>query len=141
MQIDIPPTLIASVTVALRDRAAQLQNVVDDETQRFEYAQSLGLSTVGQAIGVGKLRDEVAALLAFAVQVQSVPTPAASQRQTSDNTVTAAAHCRERLLAIESSQSPEFQHLTADAALCQLLSALGYTEIVVLWRKVDKWYA
>ena len=35
----------------------------------------------------------------------------------------------------------EAAHGRADEALCDLLMALGYTEIVNAWRNVDKWYA
>jgi hypothetical protein len=32
-------------------------------------------------------------------------------------------------------------HVTADRCLCELLTALGYGEIVELYEKVEKWYA
>lgn len=35
----------------------------------------------------------------------------------------------------------ETNHIDADNALCELLSYLGYDEIVDLYQQVDKWYA
>ena len=35
----------------------------------------------------------------------------------------------------------EMAHGDADDVLCALLRDLGYEEIVVLWEKVEKWYA
>jgi hypothetical protein len=35
----------------------------------------------------------------------------------------------------------EHDHLEADEILCNLLSDLGYTELVSEFRKLDKWYA
>lgn len=35
----------------------------------------------------------------------------------------------------------ERAHSEADETLCDVLTSLGYEEIVEAWRKVDKWYA
>ncbi len=35
----------------------------------------------------------------------------------------------------------EFQHIDADAALCDLLKGLGLNDVVELFNKIDKWYA
>ena len=35
----------------------------------------------------------------------------------------------------------EFAHILADAALCKLLIALGYPEVVAEWEKVERWYS
>lgn len=35
----------------------------------------------------------------------------------------------------------EGAHSIADEALCDLLTALGYVEVVAAWHKVGKWYA
>lgn len=35
----------------------------------------------------------------------------------------------------------EVAHQMADTALCDLLTALGYAEVVAEWDKVSKWYA
>ena len=36
---------------------------------------------------------------------------------------------------------PEREHKMADDILCQLLTNLGYSEVVAEYDKVDKWYA
>lgn len=35
----------------------------------------------------------------------------------------------------------EAAHLEADDILCNLLSALGYADVVKEWEKVNRWYA
>lgn len=35
----------------------------------------------------------------------------------------------------------EVAHLDADDILCDVLTQLGYKELVDLYKKVDKWYA
>lgn len=35
----------------------------------------------------------------------------------------------------------ELAHLDADDILCDVLTQLGYKELVDLYKKVDKWYA
>lgn len=35
----------------------------------------------------------------------------------------------------------EIAHGEADGVLCELLSALGYADVVAEWNKIDKWYA
>lgn len=32
-------------------------------------------------------------------------------------------------------------HGRADDILCELLTTLGYADVVAAWQKVDKWYA
>lgn len=36
---------------------------------------------------------------------------------------------------------PDGAHREADAILCRLLSALGFADVVELWKRVDKWYS
>jgi hypothetical protein len=45
------------------------------------------------------------------------------------------------LLAEVDNKSTESAHENADNALCDLLRALGFDEIVDIYEKVDKWYA
>ena len=52
----------------------------------------------------------------------------------------------DRLEAIKERQrgmdrDPEQDHAMADKVLCDLLCHLGYGQVVVLWRDIDKWYA
>lgn len=35
----------------------------------------------------------------------------------------------------------EVGHARADDVLCDLLSSLGYDDVVDEWKKIDKWYA
>lgn len=35
----------------------------------------------------------------------------------------------------------ECAHIKADGILCELLKALGYTDVVKEYKKVSKWYA
>lgn len=37
--------------------------------------------------------------------------------------------------------SPEYTHEDADEILCDLLTELGYEDVVEEWRKVIKWYS
>lgn len=46
-------------------------------------------------------------------------------------------HLQEDGVAVDT----ETNHIDADNALCELLSYLGYDEIVDLYQQVDKWYA
>lgn len=41
----------------------------------------------------------------------------------------------------QKSGDTEAAHSDADDVLCQLLSALGYNNVVLEWNKVLKWYA
>jgi len=36
---------------------------------------------------------------------------------------------------------PEAAHCQADALLCDLLTGLGYEQLVAIYHKVEKWYA
>jgi len=49
----------------------------------------------------------------------------------------------EELSALAGELHPDIEanHLQADDILCQLLIALGYSEVVRMWRRVPKWYA
>ena len=38
-------------------------------------------------------------------------------------------------------RDPEEDHAMADKVLCDLLCHLGYGQVVILWRDIDKWYA
>lgn len=46
-----------------------------------------------------------------------------------------------KALAKEEHPDVEANHLEADQILCQLLTALGYSEVVRMWHRVKKWYA
>lgn len=52
---------------------------------------------------------------------------------------------RERVIAalkeLQGNLDTEMAHYDADKALCDLLSALGYADVVKEWERVDKWYA
>ena len=47
----------------------------------------------------------------------------------------------ELLKAEQNSGDTEAAHGNADDILCQLLTAIGYGDVVAEWEKVDKWYA
>ena len=42
---------------------------------------------------------------------------------------------------IDNCQDPEEGHENADNILCELLSELGYDDVVNLYMQVDKWYS
>ena len=44
-------------------------------------------------------------------------------------------------LSSDYSGDTEADHSTADNILCELLSSLGYQDVVDAWEKVNKWYA
>jgi hypothetical protein len=46
-----------------------------------------------------------------------------------------------RLKAEQDNGDREAAHWNADDVLTELLSALGYDDVVAEWAKVDKWYA
>jgi hypothetical protein len=46
-----------------------------------------------------------------------------------------------KLKGLQSSGDTESAHGDADQILCDLLSALGYQDVVEQWEKIDKWYA
>ncbi len=46
-----------------------------------------------------------------------------------------------RLQGIQIGSDPETEHAEADDILCRLLTALGYSDVVAEWSKIDKWYA
>jgi hypothetical protein len=35
----------------------------------------------------------------------------------------------------------EAEHYEADKVLCELLTSLGYGDVVQVWEQIDKWYA
>ena len=35
----------------------------------------------------------------------------------------------------------EIDHMKADGIVAELLRELGYTEVVLAWQRVEKWYA
>lgn len=35
----------------------------------------------------------------------------------------------------------ECAHSDADDVLCELLTSLGYADVVEMWKKIEKWYA
>ena len=47
----------------------------------------------------------------------------------------------EKLRQAQENDDTEAAHGEADDALCELLTALGYAEVVAAWEKVDRWYA
>lgn len=47
----------------------------------------------------------------------------------------------EKLKAEQTSGDYEITHSNADQVLCDLLTALGYADVVAEWEKVGKWYA
>ena len=47
----------------------------------------------------------------------------------------------EELKAEQSSGDIEDSHANADDILCELLTALGYADVVSEYNKVEKWYA
>lgn len=47
----------------------------------------------------------------------------------------------ESLKEEQASGDPEDAHRNADILLCQFLASLGYTDVVVEFEKIEKWYA
>lgn len=47
----------------------------------------------------------------------------------------------EKLKAEQGPGDYENSHSNADWILCELLTALGYADVVAEWEKVGKWYA
>lgn len=47
----------------------------------------------------------------------------------------------ERMIDAVNNGDTEAAHGDADGILCELLSELGYGELIGLYSKVDKWYA
>lgn len=47
----------------------------------------------------------------------------------------------EALEDLQGAYDIELEHCDADQVLCDLLSALGYQDVVDAWEKVEKWYA
>ncbi|MBS9405375.1 hypothetical protein KG088_17325 [Halomonas sp. TRM85114] len=41
----------------------------------------------------------------------------------------------------ESTVDQHKQHVDADKVLCELLTSLGYEDVVEEYRKIDKWYS
>ena len=41
----------------------------------------------------------------------------------------------------QSNSDIEIAHIHADGVLTDLLTALGYQDVVAEWKKIDKWYA
>lgn len=48
-----------------------------------------------------------------------------------------------RLIDIQknSNDDPEIAHSEADKVLCELITALGFKDVVEEWAKIKKWYA
>ena len=46
-----------------------------------------------------------------------------------------------KLRQYQSNDDTEGAHIDADGVLTDLLTALGYQDVVAEWEKVDKWYA
>jgi hypothetical protein len=47
----------------------------------------------------------------------------------------------EELAELRQSSDTEAAHVDADAVLCQLLSQLGYADVVTAYHEIRKWYA
>lgn len=47
----------------------------------------------------------------------------------------------EELKVIAKDTDTEVAHVDADDVLCQLLSDLGYGDVVMAYRQIGKWYA
>jgi hypothetical protein len=47
----------------------------------------------------------------------------------------------EKLKALQGDTDPDAAHMDADKVLCDLLHALEYSDVVLEWEKVKKWYA
>jgi hypothetical protein len=47
----------------------------------------------------------------------------------------------EELAEIKKDTDTEVAHIDADDVLCQLLSDLGYDDVVMAYRQIGKWYA
>lgn len=47
----------------------------------------------------------------------------------------------DRLRSLQGNGDTEAQHSDADKVLCELLTALGYADVVEEWQRVPKWYA
>lgn len=47
----------------------------------------------------------------------------------------------EELKVIAKDTDTEVAHVDADDVLCQLLSDLGYNDVVMAYRQIGKWYA
>lgn len=47
----------------------------------------------------------------------------------------------EKLRALQTSHDPESDHSEADKVICDLLTSLGYEDVVCEYDHVDKWYA
>lgn len=46
-----------------------------------------------------------------------------------------------REIGLKYADDEEVAHLLADSCLCDLLTALGYTEVVEAFDNIDKWYS
>lgn len=45
------------------------------------------------------------------------------------------------MIGLQSDKDTESAHLKADVILCDLLTALGYSELVDEYNLIDKWYS
>lgn len=48
---------------------------------------------------------------------------------------------KELKIASEEADDKEAAHIFADEILCELLTSLGYEDVVKEWKKVGKWYS
>lgn len=46
-----------------------------------------------------------------------------------------------KLRQCQSNFDTEIAHIDADGVLTDLLTALGYQDVVAEWERIDKWYA
>lgn len=46
-----------------------------------------------------------------------------------------------RLRECQQNDDIEIRHIEADEILCELLTSLGYSDVVQEWNNLDKWYA
>ncbi|MDR7940104.1 hypothetical protein RIU82_09135 [Enterobacter soli] len=46
-----------------------------------------------------------------------------------------------KLRTLQEGYDPESDHAEADKVICDLLTSLGYEDVVIEFDRVDKWYA
>jgi hypothetical protein len=63
------------------------------------------------------------------------------REMTKQQTAKLTAKAVDALKAQQLGFDPEGEHAHADDILCELLTALGYTEVVAEYKKIRKWYA
>jgi len=59
----------------------------------------------------------------------------------SETTRDIAERVLQELRELKTGGDTELGHSRADELLCEMLTTLGYEQIVAAWHEVDKWYA